>query len=330
MSKTPDYTRKAVKKYSDKFDQVTLLLPKGTKERIRLLQSIPETSVNSYINNLVNQDMRKRRKEIMSMVSDKIRKDIAGCKTLEDWKEAYDKLLENFKDTVNGERSFEDYVAQALGVEALRKFSSNIREPLYSDKEIKLAEARSDFGFLGKDMEPDVDEEDKIQSARAYYFYLSHMFLAATSRCNKIEENITNVLGSEAFERLASQGHYERDKMWAAISAALPDGAERTKLFLDYMTDSGLFEGREKELEPLTLGDEWTEIKDGLPEKTGFYTVLLHDLSEKGVLYWKEKGHWIQGHMEWSPLIFAWKEGQPGQYPEVTEGDIKDNGVSIK
>ncbi len=35
MSKTPEYTKKAIANYQQKFDRVTLNLPKGTKERVK-------------------------------------------------------------------------------------------------------------------------------------------------------------------------------------------------------------------------------------------------------------------------------------------------------
>lgn len=46
MAKTPDYTKKAVKDYQNKFDLVQVRFPKGTKER---LQKLTNASVNNYI-----------------------------------------------------------------------------------------------------------------------------------------------------------------------------------------------------------------------------------------------------------------------------------------
>lgn len=46
MSKTPDYTKKAVKNYREKFDIVQTRLPKGTKDRI---QATGCKSVNDFI-----------------------------------------------------------------------------------------------------------------------------------------------------------------------------------------------------------------------------------------------------------------------------------------
>jgi predicted DNA-binding protein len=37
MSKTPDYTRKAINNYKEKFDIMQLRLPKGTRDRIKAL-----------------------------------------------------------------------------------------------------------------------------------------------------------------------------------------------------------------------------------------------------------------------------------------------------
>ena len=36
-NKTPDYTRKAINKYNEKFDRITVNFPKGTKEKIKEL-----------------------------------------------------------------------------------------------------------------------------------------------------------------------------------------------------------------------------------------------------------------------------------------------------
>ena len=46
MSKTPDYTKKAINTYRSKFDLVQIRLPKGTKEKI---QATGAKSVNDYI-----------------------------------------------------------------------------------------------------------------------------------------------------------------------------------------------------------------------------------------------------------------------------------------
>lgn len=58
MSKTPDYMRKAINKYNDKFDRVTVRLDKGTRG---VIENIPDvTSINDYIRGLVYADLSGR------------------------------------------------------------------------------------------------------------------------------------------------------------------------------------------------------------------------------------------------------------------------------
>lgn len=58
MSKTPDYMRKAINKYNDKFDRVTVRLDKGTRG---VIENIPDvTSINDYIRGLVYTDLSGR------------------------------------------------------------------------------------------------------------------------------------------------------------------------------------------------------------------------------------------------------------------------------
>ena len=47
---TPEYTKKAIQRYNDKFDRVAVNLPKGTKEKIKELTGL---SCNKYISDLV-------------------------------------------------------------------------------------------------------------------------------------------------------------------------------------------------------------------------------------------------------------------------------------
>lgn len=56
MAKTPEYTRKAVERYRDKFDLVQIRLPKGTKERIA---AAGVQSVNDYIVALALDDLER-------------------------------------------------------------------------------------------------------------------------------------------------------------------------------------------------------------------------------------------------------------------------------
>lgn len=54
MGKTPEYTKKAIQNYNNKFDRVAVNLPKGTKERIKELTG---KSCNAYISDLVIKDL---------------------------------------------------------------------------------------------------------------------------------------------------------------------------------------------------------------------------------------------------------------------------------
>lgn len=54
MGKTPEYTKKAIQNYNNKFDRVAVNLPKGTKERIKELTG---KSCNAYISELVIKDL---------------------------------------------------------------------------------------------------------------------------------------------------------------------------------------------------------------------------------------------------------------------------------
>lgn len=57
-NKTKDYILRANKNYTDKLDRIMLLCPKGTKEKIKA--AAPDLSMSQYINNLINEDLKKR------------------------------------------------------------------------------------------------------------------------------------------------------------------------------------------------------------------------------------------------------------------------------
>lgn len=52
MSKTPEYTKKAVNNYRQKFDLIQVRFPKGTKERLQ-----NKGNINEYICDLVLADL---------------------------------------------------------------------------------------------------------------------------------------------------------------------------------------------------------------------------------------------------------------------------------
>lgn len=58
MNKTKDYVLRANKNYQDKFDRITILAPAGTKENIKAAAG--GVSASQYINNLINEDLKKR------------------------------------------------------------------------------------------------------------------------------------------------------------------------------------------------------------------------------------------------------------------------------
>ena len=54
MAKTPEYTKKAIQNYNNKFDRIEVNLPKGTKNRIKVLTG---KSCNAYVSELVVKDL---------------------------------------------------------------------------------------------------------------------------------------------------------------------------------------------------------------------------------------------------------------------------------
>ena len=59
MAKTPEYTKKAIRNYNNKFDRVAVNLPKGTKDKIKELTG---KSCNAYISELVINDLENLEK----------------------------------------------------------------------------------------------------------------------------------------------------------------------------------------------------------------------------------------------------------------------------
>lgn len=57
MGKTPEYTKRAAKKYRDKFDILQVRLDKGTKERIK---SITSASCSEYVKRLIMDDLEQK------------------------------------------------------------------------------------------------------------------------------------------------------------------------------------------------------------------------------------------------------------------------------
>ena len=60
MGKTPEYTKRAAKKYRDKFDILQVRLDKGTKERIK---SITSASCSEYVKRLIMDNLEQKENE---------------------------------------------------------------------------------------------------------------------------------------------------------------------------------------------------------------------------------------------------------------------------
>lgn len=59
MGSTPEYTKRAIQTYNNKFDRIAVNLPKGTKEKIKELTG---KSCNAYISALVLADLEAMEK----------------------------------------------------------------------------------------------------------------------------------------------------------------------------------------------------------------------------------------------------------------------------
>lgn len=58
-SSTPEYTKRAIQNYNNKFDRVAVNLPKGTKDKIKELTGL---SCNAWINKVVEKELKKLEK----------------------------------------------------------------------------------------------------------------------------------------------------------------------------------------------------------------------------------------------------------------------------
>ena len=68
MSTTPEYTKRAIKNYNNKFDRIMVNLPKGDKERIQELTGL---SCNAYLNKLAEADLSKLERKHEKEADDK-------------------------------------------------------------------------------------------------------------------------------------------------------------------------------------------------------------------------------------------------------------------
>ena len=59
MTPTPEYTKRAVNNYRNKFDVIQLRMPKGTRERI---EAKTNETLNVYVNRLISEDLDRLEK----------------------------------------------------------------------------------------------------------------------------------------------------------------------------------------------------------------------------------------------------------------------------
>lgn len=57
--KTPDYTRRAIDKYREKFDYITIKAPKGTKERLEAVGMTPADRVKAILDEIERREKAK-------------------------------------------------------------------------------------------------------------------------------------------------------------------------------------------------------------------------------------------------------------------------------
>ena len=67
MTQTPEYTRKAIDNYRNKFDVVSVRMPKGTRSRIEAKTS---ESLNIYINRLIAADLEQTADNLPDFMKD--------------------------------------------------------------------------------------------------------------------------------------------------------------------------------------------------------------------------------------------------------------------
>ena len=87
---TPDYTKKAVANYRNKFDIQQLRLPKGTKEQI--IAKYGNISVNDYIVGLVLADLAEYQEQLTQPTSDSLEDKPNPVHEIEDMKKLQEYL----------------------------------------------------------------------------------------------------------------------------------------------------------------------------------------------------------------------------------------------
>ncbi len=323
MPKSTEAEKRAAKKYAETVDHAGVILPKGTKDKIR---SIGEDGISQYINRLVEKDLKIRHRNVVEGARKRIRKDIESCKTVEDWHKAFTALRQDFEDEVRGEADFEQYIKDTLGEQALAFFLKNVTIPAFTEDTLRHLSAMDDF-FEGRDawLSPVdgcedefvlnfIEKQNKPENmAEEDYMYLSHLYSAAVVRDEQLEAGIVNFLGEEAFERLVSQGDYEKDKLYQAAMASTTNKAKQNKYLLDWLTSRGIF-APDAPTEEEGLESEGWELPTNPPEKVQPVVMLLADGAARMGCYTppqytrkNKRPMWGSGRFDYSSLIIGWK-----------------------
>ncbi len=333
QSKSTDAQKRAAKKYAQKVDHISLIAPKGTKQKIGDMGE----KVSSYVNTLVEKDLKSRHKDVLKGVRKRIQKDLKSCNTVKEWHDAFSRLRKDFEDEVYGERDFEEYIAKVLGKEAVEKFAKNITVPPFDDDVLKHMSAMDDF-FEERDNCEWLDADAVPENARNLidawnspefcamedYKYLSHLHASAVLRCEQMEAAITDLLGEEAFTRLVSQGSYKKDNLYYAAMASTKNKNKQSKFFIDWLAGRGIFAPDEESsnIEEDFTNEGWKSPSQP-PESTMTVEMLLADGAVRIGLYIpEEEGHkefWMSANRDYKRLVIGW---QPLEFQK--ERDFND------
>ena len=332
--KTTDAQRKASRKYAEKFDQVSVLLPKGAKEKIKSLSG--KDSITDFISESVERGLKNMRSQSFSFAKDRMtealrKADAFGKGDTEDKKKAiafleeeYRKVISDIENAVNGERAFEEYIEKVLGKDAVEKFAEKTGAKLFTAQEVKNLQAVLDFGFTNMDKEDDVEwkeiSDDKgnpipydydsaidwlFDASRDDYLYASHVLLTAYTRSDDMEKAVTDLLGEEAYDRLVSQGSYWKERLYQLLRNHTTSEKKRQMYFLQYLTETGIFADEE-----VILKDTEWNPKEKEPEPFSAVTALLSNGLQKNLVFMagKKIKAWRSLTRDWSDMVVAWKE----------------------
>ncbi len=343
MGKSTEAEKRAAKKYAQTVDKAGVVLPKGTKAKI---MGIGEAGVSQYVNRLVEKDLKCRHRDIIKYARERIQKDIDTCKTVEEWHDAYHSLLGDFREEVLGEADFEGYIESTLGEKALSFFLKNVTIPRFTQETVRYLEAIDDFfempnvdtdeafASLGKSDEKLQEVIDQMSSpefiASEEYKYLSHFYAAAVVRSEQIEAGIVSFLGQEAFERLVSQGSYDKDNLYYAAMASTKNKARQSRFFVDWLAGRGIFAPDPPDDEHALEAEGWI-LPSNPPSSACSVRLLLADGAERPGLYLPpsslgrpRKEQWLSGHGDYSALVIGYKPAEI----KAKKAPVVDNAVA--